>query len=464
MIARESEMRRLEELYESKKFECLVMYGRRRVGKTTILTSFAEKYKAIFFSAQKLNDALSLRNFSNVVQRYYGLKAYAPFQSWEDAFLFLSDQAKKEHVCIIIDEFPFLAEGNPAIKSILQHTIDHCWQNDNIFLILCGSSIAFMENEVMGYKSPLYGRHTEKMEIKPFDYLDSSRFFPSYSVREKLLAYGILGGVPRYMAEFDNEKTLEENLESCVLREGRFLNEEPISLLKMELREPRVYNSILEAIAKGRNRMVEIADYIAEDKTKCATYLLSLQALRLIEKKTPCGENGAGRKGIYELTDNFFRFWYYFILPNESYYLLAGERQACREIMEDATINTYMGLVFEQVCKQYLLRQIRKGTMPFIPHEIGKWWGNNPAKRQQDDIDILVLDKKKEKGIFCECKYKNRPVPMEEYEELLAAGDIFPYVKEKYFIFFSAFGFADSARKRAEKEGVMLVTGEDLYG
>ncbi len=284
MIGRKKEMNQLEQMYSNMRFEFLVIYGRRRIGKTTILQEFSKKHKTIFFSAQEKNDTLNLQDFSRLVQEYFDGNFIAYFENWEDALNYFGRKVQDQKIVLIIDEFPFLAEANPSIKSILQHRIDHDWKERNIFLILCGSSVSFMLNGVMGYKSPLYGRSTGSMEVMPFDYLESAEFFPNYSEEEKLIAYGMLGGVPRYLNAFDPKRSLKENLISEILVDGAFLNDEPQTLLRMELREPAVYNSILEAVANGCNRVVEIADRIHEEKSKCSKYMMMLEALRMWDK------------------------------------------------------------------------------------------------------------------------------------------------------------------------------------
>ena len=343
MIGRKNDLEQLESLYLSPNFEFLTMYGRRRIGKTTILKEFSRQHKTIFFSAQEKNDSLNLLDFSKTLQTYFEGHFISSFPTWEDAFSYLSQKGSAEKLVLIIDEFPFLAEPNPSIKSILQHTIDHVWKEKNIFLILCGSSVSFMLNDVMGYKSPLYGRITANMEIKPFDYYESAEFFPDYSETEKAIAYGILGGVPRYLESFYKTLPLEENMKQNLLREGSFLNDEPQTLLRIELREPSVYNSILEAISNGCNKVSEISDRIHEEKGKCSKYILTLQTLRLIEKIVPCGESESSKKGIYEITDNYYKFWYRYLFTNKNYYSLLGTDGACEEIMEH--INDYLSLI-----------------------------------------------------------------------------------------------------------------------
>ena len=442
MIGRLDELNQLERFYNSSKFEFLTMYGRRRIGKTTILREFAGRHKALFFSAQEKNDSLNLLDFSKMVQTFFEGSFISSFQNWEAAFEYITGKISDKKLVLIIDECPFLAEPNPSIKSILQHTIDHVWKGKNIFLILCGSSVSFMLNDVMGYKSPLYGRITGNMEVKPFDYLESAEFFPNYSKTEKAIAYGILGGVPRYLEAFSSEISLEENIKNNLLMEGAFLNDEPQTLLRIELREPSVYNSILEAISNGCNKVCEIADRIHEEKSKCSKYMLTLQTLRLIEKCVPCTEPETSKKGIYEITDNYYKFWYRFLFTNQNYYSMLG---------------------LELSCEEYLIRAARAKKLPFIPYKMGKWWGNNPLIKAQDDVDILAFDKTGKKVLLCECKFRNKPMPMEEYDDLVMAAEMFKNAEEKYLMFFSKSGFTESVKERAARENAVLLTIEDLY-
>ena len=461
MIGRKEEMAQLEEQCASGKFEFTVMYGRRRVGKTTILQEFSVAHNVIFYSAQEKNDSMNLQDFSKTIQTYFDQDGLSSFLSWKDALEYISSRLKAERTILIIDEFPFLAGPNPSIKSLFQHEIDHVWKNKNLFLILCGSSVSFMVNEIMGYKSPLYGRITSSMEVKPFDYLESADFFPAYTYEDKLLAYGILGGIPRYLCAFSDRYSIKKNIEKAIMSNGAFLYDEPQMLLKSELREPGVYNSILEAIARGRNRISEISDTIHEEKSKCVKYISALLAMRLIEKKVPCGEGESSRKTIYSLTDNFYRFWYHYIFANKSYYEIVGPNAAAADIMKD--IYDFMGPVFEDICKQYLIIAAKRRELPFVPAVIGRWWGNNPEIKAQDDIDILALDKNRDNGLFCECKYTNRPMPMEEYEDLITAAKAFPEVANKYFLFISRSGYTEPVQKRAAQDGTALLSLKDLY-
>ncbi len=460
MLGRKEEMSHLEELYNSNTFEFLVMYGRRRVGKTTILQEFADHSNSIFFPAREKNDALNLEDFSKVVQYHFDQRFIASFQSWEDAFDYIGEKIE-QRTAIIIDEFPYIAEENPSIKSILQHTIDHSWKNKNIFLILCGSSVSIMENEVMGRKSPLHDRQTSSLEIKPFDYLESSNFFPNYTNEEKLIAYGILGGIPRYLEAFDLNESIEKNVANKIIRNGAYLHEEPDNLLKAELRETNVYSSILSAIANGRNKIIDIANFIYEDRTKVAKYLITLQTLRLIEKRVPCMEPETSKKSIYVIKDNFFKFWFRYEFTNNSYYSMLGVKDASEEIMND--ISNLMGDAFEEICKEYIIRLAKQRKLPFIPYYLGKWWGTNPAIKAQDDVDLLAVDKTGKRAIFIECKFTSQPMPYDEYEDLVTATKAFPRIEEKQLWFISKSGYTKSVIEQAKKDNAMLLTIDNLF-
>lgn len=462
-LGRKNELKLLEELYASDKFEFLIIYGRRRVGKTSLLQEFCKNHAGIFFSAQEKNDALNLEDFSRVSQMFFEHGYFGKFLNWESAFGYIGDKKAKEKQLIIIDEFPFIASENPSVKSVLQHTIDHVWKNKRIFLIICGSSVSFMENEVMGYKSPLYGRATAQLEVHPFDYLDSGAFFPDYTNEEKLLAYGILGGIPCYLQTFSDKRSIQENVAMQILRTGSFLKEEPQLLLKMELREPAVYNSIFEAIAGGASRLNDISQKIHEESYKCSKYINTLRAIKLIDKVTPCGEQESSKKSIYRIKDHYYDFWYHYVFANKSYYEMLGEAMAAEEIVETESLSHYMGHIFEEICCQYMIRLAKCRKLPFIPHEIGKWWGNHPAKKKQDDIDIIAFDRNKESAIFCECKFKNQAFDKKEYEDLMDAAAIFAQPIKRYYYIFSKGGYSDWVREVAPKQGVHLVGIDALF-
>lgn len=458
-IGRDAELNQLENLYKSPHFEFLVMYGRRRIGKTTILKKFALNHKVLFFSAEEKNSALNLSDFGEQIVSYYGETSGIKFPSWKSAFEYISDHSKDDKTVIIIDEFPFIAKEEPSIKSVLQHVIDHKWQEQNIMLVLCGSSVSFMVNEVMGYKSPLYGRKTSAMEIKPFDYTITAQFFPNYPPIERLIVYGILGGIPYYLQQFSDRLSIQENISNVIVSSHANLRDEPLTLLRAELREPMLYNSIIEAIATGATKSGEIASKINDTASKCSVYLSNLREMRLIERITPCGEKESGKISIYRLADNFFAFWYKFLFSQKTKLELMESFDFSALIVKN--LSEFMGIAFEKICEQYIIKQAKTGNLPFIPSALGKWWGNNPKLKKQDDIDILGIDGKQ--GLFCECKFKEELFSLSDFNDLIAASDVFTNVTERYYFVFVKSGYTQAVLDESKKYNVKLLTVNDLF-
>ena len=466
MIGRESELEKLENLNNSNKFEFLVLYGRRRVGKTTLLTEFATRHNCLFFSAQDKNSTLNIQEFAKQMKDYFKMDYMPTAENWSNLISQLTEKIEmklnkqpNEKVCIIIDEFPFIAKEYPTIKSILQHTIDHIWQKLNIFLILCGSSVSFMINEVLGYSSPLYGRRTANLELEPLNYLKASQFFPNYSNIDKITSYCILGGIPYYLKTFSDKLSIKQNISNSILEDISILREEPLLLLKQEFREPTIYNSIIEAIATGSSKFNEISQKIKEDTSKCSIYIKNLQEVRIITKQIPYGEKQNAKKSIYYLSDSLFRFWYKYVFANTSNLLLLGANEYANQIIND--ISSVLGIAFENVCLQYLIELAHRNKLPFIPNGIGKWWGNNPKTKKQDDIDIMGL--KDNKGIFCECKFKNEKFDLSEFKDLICASEIFPNITEKYYYIFVKSGYTEAVIEESKKYNVKLLTIDDLF-
>ena len=336
MIGRQQELAALETAYQKKFFQFLFVYGPLNVGKTTLLQEFARLHCVIFFSAQERNDALNLVSFSRAVQGYFGGHFSVPFANWHEAFTYIGNHADGERkVVLIIDDFPALLHQNPSIETVLCREIDQDWKKKDIFLILSAYTTRISKEEAL---SSLCDRITGKLDVGPFDYIDSDRFFPRYSRQEQLLAYGILGGIPRYLVAFDDTRTIEENIIEKILAPNAFLHDEIQQLLRIHLRDLGVYNSILEAIANGDNRVTRIASRIHESRNKCGRYLQKLQDIHMIRKIVPCGQLETSKKGIYILTE----FYY---------------------------------------------------TLPFVPRQIGPWWGMNPLTMSKDDMDLVAIDK-----------------------------------------------------------------------
>jgi AAA+ ATPase superfamily predicted ATPase len=299
-VGRNEELKKLNEMYLRDGYECAVIYGRRRVGKTTLIKEFIKDKKAVYFLAREANGAVNLTGFSNDVYAVTAkeLKGNSFFGDWEKAFDYIYNVSKDERIVLVIDEYPYLAGGFRPISSILQAHIDNRFKNSKVFLILCGSSMSFMENQVLGYKSPLYGRRTAQFKISAFNFFESRCFLDSFDKEETAILYGVTGGLPEYLNKINPNKTGQENIIDLFLTPSGHFYEEPANLLKQELREPTVYNGIIEAIAGGASRLNEIATKCGIESNKCAKYLKSLISLGIVRKEIPVTEK-ASKKSIY---------------------------------------------------------------------------------------------------------------------------------------------------------------------
>lgn len=458
-IGRERELNSLEKLYASDKFEFAVIYGRRRVGKTALINHFIRNKKAIYFMGVESNDKQNLENFSkNILEYGVGIQVDTAFLSFQAALEYVFQLAEKERLILAIDEYPYVARSSRSLASTLQLLIDKYKENSKLMLILCGSSMSYMEDHVLAYKAPLYGRRTAQMKMQPFDFADACRYFKNFSDEDKALIYGIVGGTPQYLLQMDDKLSIEENIKNTFLNPTSSLFEEPENLLKQEVREPALYNAIITAIATGSARMAEISTKVGAETSVCAAYLKNLMALGLVQKETPYGEK-ASRKSIYAIDDNMFRFWYRFVPENYSI-ISRGASDIAYKRMEPH-LSDYMGKVFEEICKQYLWKLLLKGQSPVEFGELGRWWGTDPFTHSQTEIDIMG-EQDKNTALFGECKWTNERVDTGVLETLAKRGQLFHYGKI-YLVLFAKRGFTKGCVDMANRMGnVMLVSYDDL--
>lgn len=458
-IGRERELKSLEQLYASGKFEFAVLYGRRRVGKTALLTQFIQAKKAIYFMGVESNAKQNLENLSKSILEYTsGIAAENSFLSFQAALEYVFKLSERERVVLVIDEYPYVARSSKSLASTLQLLIDKNKDNSKLMLILCGSSMSYMEDQVLAYKAPLYGRRTAQIKLLPFDFEETCRYFSHFKGEARALAYGIVGGTPQYLLQIDDRLSIEENIKNTFLNPISFLYEEPVNLLKQEVREPAIYTAIITAIAAGASRMSEISSKVGEDTNVCASYIKNLISLGIVQKEIPYGEK-ASRKSLYSLEDNMFRFWHRFVLENNSLIARGAADLVYRRI--EPQLSEYMGKVFEDICKQYLWKLLLDGQSPVEFTSLGRWWGNDPIERSQTEIDILG-EQDKMTALFGECKWTNEKIDLSVLETLIHRSRLFSYSKVHYFLF-SKSGFTKGCVERASELGnVTLASYQDM--
>lgn len=458
-IGRERELKSLEQLYTSGKFEFAVVYGRRRVGKTALLTQFIRGKNAVYFMGVESNAKQNLENFSkSILEHAGGIEAETSFVSFQAALEYVFRLAEKERIVLVIDEYPYVARSSKSLASTLQLLIDKNKDASKLMLILCGSSMSYMEDQVLAYKAPLYGRRTAQIKLLPFDFQETCRYFEHFQGEDKALAYGIVGGTPQYLLQFNDRLSIEENIKNTFLDPISFLYEEPVNLLKQEVREPAIYTAIITAIAAGASRMSEISSKVGENTNICANYLNNLISLGIVQKETPYGEK-TSRRSLYSIEDNMFRFWYRFVLENNSLIARGAADLVYRRI--EPKLSGYMGKVFEEICKQYLWTLLLDGKSPVEFISLGRWWGNDPVEKVQAEIDILG-EQDKTTALFGECKWTNEKIDLGVLETLIHRSRLFPYSKVHYCLF-SKSGFTKGCMERANELGnVTLIEYEDI--
>ncbi len=457
-IGREQELNTLNKLYHSDKFEFVVIYGRRRVGKTALISEFSKDKDTIFFTGVETNAKQNLDNFSRCIMEYNtGIAVDSSFSSFQSALEYVFGLAKTKRLVLVIDEYPYVARASKSLASTLQLLIDKNKDSSKLFLILCGSSMSYIEDHVLAYKAPLYGRRTAQLKIKPFDFFEVCRYFAKFSDIDKALAYGIVGGTPQYLMQIDDHLSIEDNIKNTHLTPSSSIFEEPNNLLKQEVREPAIYNAVITAIATGCSKMNEISNKIDEDTSVCATYIKNLIALGIVKKESPYGEKSS-RKTIYSIEDTMFSFWYRFVPENISVISRGATDLAYRRIAPE--LPSYMGGVFEEICKQYLWKLLLEDKCAVNFSGLGRWWGTNPKTRTQEEIDIMGTDK--DSALFAECKWTNEKVDLGILETLVERSDLFKF-KKKHFYLFAKSGFTKGCQDRAAKMGnVTLVEYGDM--
>lgn len=475
---RERELEEMNRLYRKGGFQMVVMYGRRRVGKTTLALEFSKDKPALIYTAKVQSDALNLRDFSRALYAYFGLPASAgAFATWDDALVFLVKAVGDQKLVFIFDEFPYAASKNVSLVSTLQIAIDRLMTSSNIFFILTGSNQGFMEEKVLGAegtqegegglgeKNPLFGRRTAQIHLGPFGYLDAARMLPGVAPKDLVKYYACFGGTPYYLSLLDLGDSFEENVTRLFFSKEGLLYEEPLLLLRQELREPSTYSSILGAIAAGANTPKLAADRVGIERSAAGKYLDTLVSLRLVEKIVPYGENRkTSRKGIYRLSEPCFDYWYRFVEPNSDVVEQNAGELAAREALDEAELSTYIGHWFERVCLEWVIEQAKQGTLPVRPSRFGSWWGTDPASRSQDDIDIVAGSTLRKEALLGECKWRNKVNAPAALEKLEQRSRLVKGYDSYAFALFTKNEVDAVVRSRYEDGRHLFVDADRLYG
>jgi len=408
-IDRKEELAFLEEKWREPKPQLVILWGKRRVGKTELVKQFIEDKPHVYFLAESTNDREQLLRFSQALGQFFKepLLRTRGFAGWEESFGYVKE--KKQHFVLVIDEFPYLIFSNPGIISLFQKAWDEYWSKSHVFLILLGSSMAMMESDVLGYRSPLYGRRTGQWRVDPLPFSAARQFRQDKSFLDQISHFSVAGGIPAYWLQFDVQKGFQENLKSSVLRKGAVLYEEVEFILLEELREPRYYFALLQALAQGKRKLSEIVNATGITQPVANKYLGVLGELKIVERELPLTEEKAlkSKKGLYRIQDEFFQFWFKFIFPRRGELEMAKVDEVMKTIAEG--FPHHLSGTYEKVA----LETVWQNMDAFFPFsKAGRWWDRN------NEIDLVAISKQHDSILLGEVKWSEKPIGVDIYEAL----------------------------------------------
>ena len=465
-IGRKREMEKLESEY-SRDSSFVVIYGRRRVGKTTLIKEFLKDKTAFYFLATEEIESQSMKRLAGVVARTTKnrLLQNATFTDWLDLFQVIADYEPEKKKVLVIDEFPYLVKTNSAFPSILQNAWDEVLKDKNVMLILSGSLIGMMQKHALSYDSPLYGRRTSQMRLAPLSFTDIYAV-QNLSFTESVEQYAVTGGVPKYLEFFEDGRELTEQIKDAVLSKNGFLYEEPFFLLKSESMTAVNYFSIIKAIADGNHKIGKIAGVLGIESSKLTPYLSTLSELGFVEKRTPVTEKNPekSRKGLYFIADNFIRFWFRYVYPYKGELELDNMQIVLEEMKKDFETK-FVAFAYEDICKDIFANLCKRGVVDFVPSRIGAYWLNDYTG--DTEIDVMAVDNQNKRIFAGECKYHRNPVDAPVYyalkEKVLDAGEIrksYPGYDVIYGIF-SKSGFTQRMLDAARETSNLVLVNED---
>ena len=465
-IGRETELTNLNK--EFKKNESfVVIYGRRRVGKTTLIKEFLKDKTGIYYLATEEMEAQSMKRFAGTIARATDnpLIQKANFTDWIDLFQLVAEYKPGEKKVLVIDEFPYLVKTNPAFPSILQTAWDEILKNSQVMLILCGSFIGMMQKYALSYDSPLYGRKTSQIRLSPLSFTEVYAS-QNLSFEDAVAQYAITGGVPKYLDFFNDVQSLPEQIQENILYKNGFLYEEPYFLLKSESMNAINYFSIIKMIADGNHKLGKLANAMGEKTSSLSPYLATLTDLGFIEKRTPLTEKNPerSRKGLYFIADNFMRFWFRYVYPFKGELELDNTQIVLDEMHKDF-YTKFVAFAYEDICKDIFLHMCKTKEIDFIPSRIGSYWQND--LNSDTEIDIMAVDHQNKRLFVGECKFHTKEVDIHVYHELKGkvshSTEIYSSFQDYTIIYgiFSKSGFSERMTEASKSDPSLILIQEN---
>ncbi|MBQ6408591.1 MAG: ATP-binding protein [Butyrivibrio sp.] len=454
-IGRKEELETLENEYNKENAAFVVVYGRRRIGKTTLIRHFCEGKKLLYFLATEESDNENRNAFKDLLAEAFDneLLRSASVDNWVPLFKVISDEAKKERIVLVIDEFQYLGKANKAFPSILQKAWDEMLSSANLMLIVCGSLINMMTTQVLNYDSPLYGRRTAQIRLKQIDFSYYKDFDESLSFDDQIQQYAVTGGVPKYIELFKKEKDIYTAIKNNVLSTNSFLYAEPEFLLQKEVSEIGSYFSVLKTIAAGNHKLGKIATTLEVSQTSLTSYIKTLIDLDIIEREVPITEENPekSKMGLYRIKDNFIEFWFKYVYPNRSL-IESGQMQYVEDKIRQHFFDNHVAYVYEDICRNKVWELLSEGISI---NRAGRWWGAKDV-----EIDIVAYDAMGNDIVFGECKYSKNQKGMDVLRALQEKSKNVNWNKtgrREHFIIFSKSGFTEELLKYASDKPTIIL-------
>jgi hypothetical protein len=453
-VDREGELRFLEEMY-NKDGGLVIIYGRRRVGKTELIKQFIRGKKHLYYLADKRGTEINAKNMARLAAETFGeLPVVA--ENFDDVFKFIAKRIEEKFVTVI-DEFSYLVEKDDAIPSIFQRIVDEIIKGKEVLLILSGSSISMMYQGTLSYSSPLYGRRTGEWKLNPLDFREAVKFFPAAGIEKAVELYAIFGNIPAYLAAIDASKSIKENIINTLLRKGSKLYREPEFLLREELREPSRYVSIFEALG-GSSKLSEVASKANVPAKDMPKYFKVLSELELVRKEIPVTEKKT-KNSRYYISDNLFHFYFRFVHPYVSLLEEGREEEVYKKT--EPSLQSLYSKAFEDVVRESIA-----SSLDFQPESIGRWWGytRKEGRRVEEEIDVVAINHKEKKIALIECKYGNLDYKsaLQIIMQLKRKAGLVKWYNKQRKEFFGVAAKEIDRKERLREEGYAAIDFEDL--
>ncbi len=465
-IDRQREFRELDAILQERGSHFILVYGRRRVGKTTLLLNWVQRtgLPYLYWVARRETPDACRQDLARALWRWADPHEPDPqpprFELWSQLFGQMARMIGSRPLVVIFDEFPYAVESDPSFPSNLQAAWDQVLKDKPITLILSGSHIGMMV-EQLEYRAPLYGRITAQLPVEPLPYATLEDFFPRYGAGERVAAYAVLGGVPAYLERFDDRQALSANLRRHLFRRAGMFRSEPMVLISDLVRETRTYEAILRAIATGNHTPAEMAGNTGLSAANLPPYLARLRDLGLIQRRVPAtippDQRRTTTRSRYHLADPYLRFYFRFIEPN-----LALIEQELTTVLWDRISEQFRAFIgataFEDLCREWVLVQARAGELPMAPELVGSHWS------QDVQVDVVAINWRDRAILLGECKWGVDTVDRAIVRELIdKAPQVLPGGDwQVHYAYFARAGFTPAARAEAEAHAAILVDLERL--